>query len=46
MVNHWQLLVNLVNLAIGELMTGKTLAANGEKITNAMIDNDILAYYW
>ena len=32
--------------AIGKLMIGKTLAANGEEITNAMIDNDVLAYYW
>ena len=31
---------------IGKLMIGKTLATNGEEITNAMIDNDILAYYW
>ena len=32
--------------AIGKLMIGKTLAANAEEITNAMIDNDVLAYYW
>ena len=32
--------------AIGKLMIGKTLAANGEEITNAMIDNDVLTYYW
>ena len=32
--------------AIGKLMIGKTLAANGEEITNAMIGNDLLAIYW
>ena len=32
--------------AIGKLMTGKTLATNGEEITNAMIGNDVLANYW
>ena len=32
--------------AIGKLMIGKTLAANGEEITNAMIGNDALAIYW
>ena len=32
--------------AIGKLMIGKTLAINGEKITNAMIGNDVLANYW
>ena len=31
---------------IGKLMIGKTLATNGEEITNAMIDNDVLANYW
>ena len=30
---------------IGKLMIGKTLATNGEEITNAMIDNDVLANY-
>ena len=38
-INHWQLLVNF-------LMTGKTLATNGEEITKAMIGNDVLAIYW
>ena len=32
--------------AIGKLMIGKTLATNGEEITNAMIANDVLANYW
>ena len=32
--------------AVGKLMIGKTLAANGEEITNAMIGNDALAIYW
>ena len=32
--------------AIGKLMIGKTLATNGEKITNAMIGNDVLEFYW
>ena len=32
--------------AIGKLMIGKTLATNGEEITNAMIGNDVLANYW
>ena len=32
--------------AIGKLMIGKTLATNGEEITNAMISNDVLANYW
>ena len=32
--------------AIAELMTGKTLATNGEGITNSMIGNDILTIYW
>ena len=31
--------------AIGKLMIGKTLATNGEEITNAMIGNDELANY-
>ena len=31
--------------AIGKLMIGKTLAINGEEITNAMIGNDELANY-
>ena len=31
---------------IGKLMIGKTLATNGEEITNAMIGNDVLANYW
>ena len=31
--------------AIGKLMIGKTLATNGEEITNAMISNDVLANY-
>ena len=30
---------------VGKLMIGKTLAANGEEITNAMIGNDVLANY-
>ena len=33
-------------IAIGKLMIGKTLAINGEEITNAMIGNDVLAIYW
>ena len=32
--------------AIAKLAIGKTLAINGEKITNAMIGNDVLANYW
>ena len=32
--------------AIGKLMIGKTLATNGEEITNAMIGNAVLAIYW
>ena len=32
--------------AFGKLMIGKTLATNGEEITNAMIGNDVLAIYW
>ena len=32
--------------AIGKLTIGKTLATNGEEITNAMIGNDELANYW
>ena len=32
--------------ALGKLMIGKTLATNGEEITNAMIGNDVLANYW
>ena len=32
--------------AIGKLMIGKTLATNGEGITNAMIGNNVLANYW
>ena len=31
--------------AIGKLMIGKTLATNGEKITNAVIGNDVLSNY-
>ena len=31
---------------IGKLMIAKTLATNGEEITNAMIGNDVLANYW
>ena len=42
MVNHWQLSVTFPN-AIGKLMIGKTLATNGEEITNAMIGNAVLA---
>ena len=30
---------------IGKLMIDKTLAVNGEEITNAMIGNDVLAIY-
>ena len=32
--------------SIGKLMIGKTLATNGEGITNAMIGNVVLAVYW
>ena len=32
--------------AIGKLMIGKTLATNGEEITNAVIGNDVLANCW
>ena len=32
--------------AIGKLMIGKTLATNGEEITNAMIGNAVLVIYW
>ena len=32
--------------AIDKLMIGKTLATNGEKITNAMIGNTVLEIYW
>ena len=32
--------------AIGKLMFGKTLATNGEEITNAMIGNYVLVNYW
>ena len=32
--------------AIGKLMTGKTLATNGEEITDIMIGNDVLISYW
>ena len=32
--------------AIVQLMIGKTLATNGEEITNAMIGNDVLAIFW
>ena len=31
--------------AIGKLMSGKTLATNGEELTNAMIGNNELADY-
>ena len=34
------------SIAIGKLMIGKTLATNGEEITNAMIGNDVLTIYW
>ena len=34
------------SIAIANLMIGKTLATNGEEITNAMIDNDALSIYW
>ena len=30
----------------GKLMIGKTLAANGEEISNAMIGNYVLEIYW
>ena len=33
-------------IAIGKLLFDKTLAANGEEITNAMIGNDVLLIYW
>ena len=29
-----------------KLIIGKTLAANGEEITNAMIGNGVLEIYW
>ena len=45
MVNHGQLLVKFPS-ATGKLMIGKTLPANGEEITNAMIGNNVLAIYW
>ena len=32
--------------AVGKLMIGKTLAINGEEITNAMIGKNVLAFYW
>ena len=32
--------------AIGKFMIGKTLATNGEEITNAMIGNPVLTIYW
>ena len=32
--------------AIDKLMIGKTLATNGEEITNVMIGNDVLGNYW
>ena len=32
--------------AIGKLMVGKTLAIKGDKITRAMVDNDVLEIYW
>ena len=32
--------------AIGKLMIGKTLATNGEEITNAIICNYVLVNYW
>ena len=32
--------------AIGKLMIVKTLDINGEKISNAMIGNNVLAIYW
>ena len=38
--------VGKLSNAIGKLMIGKTLTANGEEITNAMIGNDLLAIYW
>ena len=31
---------------IDKLMISKRLANNGEKITNAMIGNDVFAIYW
>lgn len=31
---------------INKLMISKRLANNGEKITNAMIGNDVFAIYW
>ena len=31
---------------IGKLTTGKTLASNGEEITNTMIGNGGLVIYW
>ena len=38
--------INKFPNAIGKLMIGKTFAAYGEEITNAMIDSDVLAVYW
>ena len=32
--------------ATGKLMISKTLATNGEEITNAIVGNDVLANYW
>ena len=32
--------------AIDKLMIGKTLDTNGEKITNAMIGNNVFVIYW
>ena len=32
--------------AIGKLMIGKTLATNGEEVTNVMIRNNVLGNYW
>ena len=47
MVNHWQLLpISKFPSASGKLRIGKTLATNGEEITNGMIGNDVLANYW
>ena len=47
MVNHWKLLpIRKFPSASGKLRIGKTLATNGEKITNGMIGNDVLANYW
>ena len=34
------------SINFSKLMIGKTLATNGEEITNTMTGNDVLAIYW